>query len=44
MKILILGAAGFIGTNLVIELAKNENNEVFSSSISETSDNVYHDR
>lgn len=26
MKIIILGAAGFIGTNLVIELAKNEKN------------------
>ena len=28
MKIVILGAAGFIGTNLVIELAKDENNEI----------------
>lgn len=26
MKIMILGAAGFIGTNLIIELAKNSNN------------------
>ena len=28
MKILLLGAAGFIGTNLTIELAKNANNEI----------------
>ena len=28
MKIILLGAAGFIGTNLVIELAKNANNEI----------------
>ena len=28
MKIIILGAAGFIGTNLVIELAKDEKNEI----------------
>ena len=28
MKILLLGAAGFIGTNLVIELAKNPENEI----------------
>ena len=28
MKILLLGAAGFIGTNLTIELAKNAENEI----------------
>lgn len=28
MKIILLGAAGFIGTNLVIELAKNKKNEI----------------
>lgn len=28
MKILLLGAAGFIGTNLTIELAKNKKNEI----------------
>lgn len=28
MRIIVLGAAGFIGTNLVIELAKNPNNEI----------------
>ena len=28
MRIIILGAAGFIGTNLVIELAKNKDNEI----------------
>ena len=28
MKILLLGAAGFIGTNLAIELAKDETNEI----------------
>ncbi len=28
MKIILLGAAGFIGTNLVIELAKNTENEI----------------
>ncbi len=28
MKIILLGAAGFIGTNLVIELAKNPENEI----------------
>ncbi len=28
MKIIILGAAGFLGTNLVIELAKNKENEI----------------
>lgn len=28
MKIVLLGAAGFIGTNLVIELAKNPENEI----------------
>lgn len=28
MKIILLGAAGFIGTNLVIELAKNSENEI----------------
>lgn len=28
MKIIMLGAAGFIGTNLVIELAKNPENEI----------------
>ena len=28
MKIVILGAAGFIGTNLVIELAKDKTNEI----------------
>ena len=28
MKILILGAAGFIGTNLTIQLAKDNNNEI----------------
>lgn len=28
MKILLLGAAGFLGTNLTIELAKNKNNEI----------------
>ncbi|WP_022772878.1 NAD-dependent epimerase/dehydratase family protein [Butyrivibrio sp. AE2015] len=28
MKIILLGAAGFIGTNLVIELAKNPDNEI----------------
>lgn len=28
MKILLLGAAGFIGTNLTIELAKNNENEI----------------
>lgn len=30
MNIVILGAAGFIGTNLVLALAKNENNHVFA--------------
>ncbi len=28
MKIIILGAAGFIGTNLIIELSKNPENEI----------------
>lgn len=28
MKILLLGAAGFIGTNLTIELAKNTKDEI----------------
>ena len=28
MKIILLGAAGFIGTNLVIELAKDPENEI----------------
>lgn len=28
MKIILLGAAGFIGTNLVIELARNSDNEI----------------
>lgn len=28
MKILLLGAAGFIGTNLVVDLAKNPENEI----------------
>ena len=28
MKSLLLGAAGFIGTNLAIELAKNSENEL----------------
>lgn len=28
MKIILLGAAGFIGTNLIIELAKNPDNEI----------------
>ncbi len=28
MRIVILGAAGFIGTNLIIELAKNKENEI----------------
>ena len=28
MKILLLGAAGFIGTNLAIELAKDKKNEI----------------
>lgn len=28
MKIILLGAAGFVGTNLVIELAKNPENEI----------------
>ncbi len=28
MKIILLGAAGFIGTNLIIELAKNQENQI----------------
>lgn len=28
MKVILLGAAGFLGTNLVIELAKDKNNEI----------------
>ena len=28
MKVILLGAAGFIGTNLIIQIAKNQNNVI----------------
>ncbi len=36
MNILILGAAGFIGTNLTFELAKNSNNNIIAADKSES--------